>query len=57
MDTGTDFTNQVRRSNKTNDMEAIRPILRECYDFIADVIFENSLLDKNILTVWMLVNY
>ena len=35
-------------------MEAIRPILRECYDFIADVIFENSLLDKNILTVWML---
>ena len=38
-------------------MEAIRPILRECYDFIADVIFENSLLDKNILTVWMLVNY
>ena len=22
------FTNQVRRSNKTNDMEAIRPILK-----------------------------
>ena len=23
-------------------MEAIRPILRECYDFIADVIFEKQ---------------
>ncbi len=36
------FTNRLEEATKTNDMEAIRPILRECYDFIADVIFEKQ---------------
>ena len=33
---------RLEEATKTNDMEAIRPILRECYDFIADVIFEKQ---------------
>lgn len=42
MDTGTDLQIRLEEATKTNDMEAIRPILRECYDFIADVIFEKQ---------------
>ncbi len=59
MDTGTDL--QIRLEEATKKQMIWKQFvlfLRECYDFIADVIFlKNSLLDKNILTVWMLVNY
>ncbi|XWP53354.1 hypothetical protein QMZ07_03860 [Enterococcus faecalis] len=42
MDTGTDLQIRLEEITKASRMEAIRPILRECYDLTADVIFEKQ---------------
>lgn len=42
MDAGTDLQIKLEEATKTNDMEVIRPILRECYDLISNVIFEGQ---------------
>jgi len=33
---------KLEEATGTNDMEEVRPVMRECYDFIGDVIFEGQ---------------
>lgn len=33
---------KLEEATKTNDMEEVRPVMRECYEFIGDVIFEGQ---------------
>jgi len=42
MDEATELQIKLEEKTRTNDMEEIRPVLRECYEFVADVIFEGQ---------------
>lgn len=33
---------KLEEATKTNDMEVVRPVMRECYDFIGNVLFEGQ---------------
>jgi hypothetical protein len=49
MEDATQLQVELEESTKTNDMEEIRPVLRKCYDFIADVIFEGQFTGQDYL--------
>ncbi|MGX4686304.1 phage tail assembly chaperone G [Vagococcus sp. JNUCC 83] len=49
MEDATDLQIKLEQSTQTNDMEEIRPVLRECYNFIAEVIFEGQFTGQEYL--------
>lgn len=49
MEDATALQVELEESTQTNDMEEIRPVLRKCYDFIAEVIFEGQFTGQEYL--------
>ncbi|MGL9971381.1 phage tail assembly chaperone G [Enterococcus sp. DIV1420a] len=49
MEDATELQVELEEIVKTNDMEEIRPVLRKCYDFIANVIFEGQFTGQEFL--------
>lgn len=49
MENASDLQIRLDEATHTNDMDEIRPVLRDCYDFIADVIFEGQFTGQEYL--------